>query len=166
MSDSSSESEVEINVSKPSKTAVPKKTAKALEALAAKRNAAKVEKIKKAKAPKLEPVEEEEEEAPPAPKPAPKPPKPEVAVNQSIDVEKIKADLKAELKREAEEAKKAKKPKKKVVIEESESEDEEEEIVIRKPSRKLPSRSVPVVREPDPKPLTGSALLDQLFFRR
>lgn len=67
-----------------------------------------------------------------------KPKEPEVAVNQSIDVEKIKADLKAELKREAEEAKRSKaerKPKKKVVIqEESESEEEEEGVVVVKKS--------------------------------
>lgn len=177
MSDSeSSGSDLEIEVSRkslPKKVTLPEESKnptgvkKALVALAEKRKAkAKIDKEegKKEKAAKalVKHIEEAKQE-------------PEKATNQSIDVEAIKREAREEAYRqlllEKEQATKPKKSKKKVIVEESSSEDEEssseEEVVIKK-VKKTKSKSTPAPPAPPaPAPtLTGSALLDSIFFNK
>jgi hypothetical protein len=172
-SSSSSDSEIEVSVEKPRKVTIPpserKKasTAKALEALAAKRKSQKDDKKKEEKKVKAaEALAERVVDTEPKPVVAPAQP--------SINVDEIKNQLKEELKREADQEKANKKNKKKPVKKkkkpETESESEsssEEEIVVKKPKSKKSITHQKVASAPQqPVFLSGSQLLDELFFQR
>lgn len=171
-SSSSSDSEIEVSVEKPRKVTIPtserKKasTAKALEALAAKRKSQKDDKKKEEK--KVKAAEALAERV------VDTEPKPVAPAQPSINVDEIKNQLKEELKREADQEKANKKNKKKPIKKkkkpETESESEsssEEEIVVKKSKSRKGITHQKVASAPQqPVFLSGSQLLDELFFQR